>query len=94
MKRRPFNLTIISQDEIGEKETFQVPDSALYYGTGQASIAEEMKIDRCAEKLCLKAYDDFDRSDVLIHDLDDKIMVVERLRKTGQWGRKLEKVRK
>ena len=93
MKRKPFNLTIISQDEIGQSESFHIPDSALYYGTGQASIAEEMKIDRCAEKLCLNAYKDFDRSDVLIHDLDDKIKVVERLRKIGGWGRKVQRVK-
>ena len=94
MKRKPFNLTIISQDEIGQSESFQIPDSALYYGTGQASIAEEMKIDRCAEKLCLNAYKDFDRSDVLIHDLEDKIKVVERLRRAGHWGKKLQSVKK
>lgn len=87
MKRKPFNLTLTTKDEIGETETFTIPDSALYYGTGQATAAEEMKIDRCIEKLCIRAYDDFDRSDVLIHDLEDKIKVVERLRKTGTWGK-------
>lgn len=94
MKRRPFNLTIISQDEIGEKETFQVPDSALYFETIQAIVREDMKHDVLLQDLALKAMDEGLASDVLIHDLDDKIMVVERLRKTGQWGRKMEKVRK
>lgn len=91
LKRHPYHLTIISKDEItGAPETFHLPDAALYFGTRQARLSEEMKLERIKERICLQAYNDFDRSDVLIHDLDDKIRVVHHLRRSGSWAKVLK----
>ncbi len=86
MKRKPINHTVITRDDIlGHTETFHVPDAALYSGTHHTTIREEMMMEMITEKLCIRAFTDFDRSDVLIHDLDDKIKLVRRLRRSGAW---------
>lgn len=84
--RKKHALVITTRDDIlGHTETFHLPDAALYYGTGHTTIREEMKMETTRERLCIRAFTDFDRSDVLIHDLDDKIKLVRRLRRSGAW---------
>jgi len=82
-KRKPLNITAYDIDIMGEREAFKVPDSALYFETIQASAEEDMKHDVCIMQLKQDWRDRCIMSELLIHDLDDKIRVVEHLHKTG-----------
>lgn len=85
-KRKPLNITAYDIDIMGEREAFQVPDSALYFETIQAVVREDMKHDTLIQSLRCKAIDMSLQSDVLIHDLDDKIKLVNKLHRKGLMG--------
>ncbi len=88
MKRKQLNITAYDIDIMGEREAFKVPDSALYFETIQAVVREDMKHDTLIQTLRCKAIDMSMQSDVLIHDLDDKIKLVNKLHRKGlinQW---------
>jgi hypothetical protein len=88
MKRKPLNITAYDIDIMGEREAFQVPDSAMYFETIQAVVREDMKHDTLIQDLRCKSIDMSLQSDVLIHDLDDKIKLVNKLHRKGlinQW---------
>ena len=76
---------IEARNESGDLVYFEMPRAAIYYGTGSVSVRDEERIDRTKDKLIEQYYSEVDRSDVLIHDLDDKIRIVNRLRRKGVW---------
>jgi hypothetical protein len=77
---------IEAHDECGNLVFFEMPFAAMYMNTGQVSCADEMRIERVTIDRLMRGYfKEVDRSDVLIHDLDDKIKVVNRLERKGGW---------
>ena len=69
--------------EDGESAGFNLPYNALFspnHNAGMYSIST-----RTLDKLTALYYAEVDRSDVLIHDLEDKVKVVELLKRKGVW---------
>jgi|GEM_PF-4234878 len=79
---------LMSTDEDGEAVHFDILFAAIFYGTDAVTAVAETRIDISVGKLLEKAFEEIDRSDVLIHSLEDKIEVVNRLRKKcNRWIR-------
>jgi hypothetical protein len=58
----------------------------MYFDTGLVTANEDTRLEqKTKDQLFRLHYREIDRSDVLIHDLDDKIKVVNRLDKKGVW---------
>jgi len=85
MSQKKRNNYAITTDESGNKVDFILPHAALYFDTGMVSCLAEEKIEAGQARLFEKAFKQFDHTEVLIHDLDDKMKVVNRLKKTGRW---------
>lgn len=78
MKNKP--PIYIPLDEDGEPVAFNMPASALHPHSTKGQFTMAL----CTEnKLFAIHYKEADRSDVLIHDLDDKINLVEKLHRRG-----------
>ena len=69
----------LNTDEDGEPVAFNLPYTAIHSRVHRAGMYTINA--RTLDKLTMLHYREVDRSDVLIHGIEDKIKVVERLRK-------------
>ena len=76
---------ILGHDEHDMPEGFKVPEAAIRYGTGQASVRDEERIDRVKDKLIAAWFKRCDHTEVAIHDLEDKIKAVERFHRIKKY---------
>ena len=86
MRTKNPNYATIQFDESGNTVMFGLPHAALYMDTGLVPCNAEAAIQcKTMDKLIGMHYKEVDRSDVLIHDLEDKVTLVAMLRKNGRW---------
>lgn len=84
MKRNKLSH-IEAHNEVGELVYFEMPHTAMYFGTGQVTNNDEErirgKIEKMATQYCAKA----DKPDSAFSDLNGKMKYVNKKQKTGGW---------
>ena len=76
---------IEAHNELGELVYFEMPRSAMYFGTDQVSTSEEERIQARQEKLAMQYCALADKPDSVFSDLDAKVKYVNRLQTKGVW---------
>ncbi len=72
-------------DECGNLVYFEMPRSAIYYGTDKVSIAEEERIQARQERLATEYCALSDKPDSVFSDLAGKEKYVNKLQLKGIW---------
>ncbi len=76
---------IEARNESGELVMFEMPRAGMYYGTASDLNNSVGTVSpKTMDKLLDLHYKILDLSDVLIHDLDDKIRVVNKLKRVKE----------
>ena len=83
--KRPKTHHIEARNELGELVYFDMPYTAMYYGTGSVTVNQEERIQARVEKLATEYCAKADCPDSLFSDLDGKVKIVNRLNKKGVW---------